>query len=305
MGGDPTVPPMSRPVLRVELDGEVVHTDTVVKGWLPRRGDLDDQVPNDAPAQVRDMLGTMKMPAIFEPALLVGVLPDGGIVHSDSSAYALKVTPPDARGIARILRRPLRPEPLTPSIERDYDNAPPPPGRDSAERRRVSGMLEFRQRGDGNRPQGTTNVEIEESYYHEIPVLRSLVTTWDGRIWVQRRGEGAGKRRADRCLDRPEGSTSAPIPPARPSCLMPSARTDWQHSSSLTNSTWPVWSYGGCQPRFGEPRAYRGVSTLRRTPEDLRGRLRNRRTGSLEAFQGLLVRRDGETVYQMNLAAGN
>ena len=192
MGGDPTVPPMSRPVLRVELDGEVVHTDTVVKGWLPRRGDLDDQVPNDAPAQVRDMLGTMKMPAIFEPALLVGVLPDGGIVHSDSSAYALKVTPPDARGIARILRRPLRPEPLTPSIERDYRQ------RTAAAReglgRATTGlrMLEFRQRGDGNRPQGTTNVEIEESYYHEIPVLRSLVTTWDGRIWVQRRGEEPG-----------------------------------------------------------------------------------------------------------------
>ncbi len=28
-------------------------------------------------------------------------------------------------------------------------------------------------------------------------------------------------------------------------------------------------------------------------------------TGFAEAFQGLLVRRDGETVYQMNLAAGN
>ena len=49
MGGDPTVPPMSRPVLRIGLDGEAVDTDTVVKGWLPRQGDLDDQVPNDAP----------------------------------------------------------------------------------------------------------------------------------------------------------------------------------------------------------------------------------------------------------------
>ena len=189
MGGDPTVPPMLRPVLRVELDGEAVHTDTVVKGWLPRRGDLDDQGSNDAPPQVRELLGTMTMPAVFEPGLLVGVLPDGGIVHSDSSAYALKVTPPDARGIARILRRPLRPEPVTAAIERDYRQ------RTAAARERLGEattglrMLEFRQRGDGNRPQSTTNVEIEEWYYHEIPVIRGLDTTWDGRIWVQRRGD--------------------------------------------------------------------------------------------------------------------
>ena len=26
-------------------------------------------------------------------------------------------------------------------------------------------------------------------FYHEIPVLRSLSTTWDGRIWVMRRGD--------------------------------------------------------------------------------------------------------------------
>ena len=128
------------------------------------------------------------MPAVFEPGLLVGVLPDGGIVHSDSSAYALKVTPPDAWGIARILQRPLRPQPVTPAIKREYQQ------RTAAARERLGEattglrMLEFRQRGDGNRPQSTTNVEIEESYYHEIPVIRNLATTWDGRIWVQRRG---------------------------------------------------------------------------------------------------------------------
>ena len=114
------------------------------------------------PPEVRDILGTMTMPAVFEPGLLVGVLPDGGIVHSDSSAYALKVTLPDVRAIARILRRPLRPEPVTPAIKREYRQ------RTAAVRERLCRatgltMLEMRQRGDGNRPQGTTNVEIEES----------------------------------------------------------------------------------------------------------------------------------------------
>ncbi|MDE0520350.1 MAG: hypothetical protein OXH79_00135, partial [Boseongicola sp.] len=31
--------------------------------------------------------------------------------------------------------------------------------------------------------------QIEERYFPEVPVLRSLATSWNGRIWVQRRGE--------------------------------------------------------------------------------------------------------------------
>ncbi|WP_420615775.1 hypothetical protein [Candidatus Palauibacter sp.] len=30
---------------------------------------------------------------------------------------------------------------------------------------------------------------IEMPFYHEIPVLHDLSTTWEGRVWVQRRGE--------------------------------------------------------------------------------------------------------------------
>ena len=32
----------------------------------------------------------------------------------------------------------------------------------------------------------------EPRFYPEIPVLRSLSTTWEGRIWVQRRGDEPG-----------------------------------------------------------------------------------------------------------------
>ena len=38
-GGAPAVPPTSRPVTRVGLEGEVVETDTVADGWLPPRGE--------------------------------------------------------------------------------------------------------------------------------------------------------------------------------------------------------------------------------------------------------------------------
>ena len=30
---------------------------------------------------------------------------------------------------------------------------------------------------------------MDPPFYHEIPVLRSLSTTWEGRIWVMRQGD--------------------------------------------------------------------------------------------------------------------
>lgn len=181
-------PPTSRPVLRVELDGEVVRADTVVEGWLPPRTDLDDLATTPGPAEIRTMMRGMAMPMVFEPQLLVGVLPDGGIVHSDSSSYALKVTPAGARDVARIIRRPIEPEPLTPAIRSAHEE------RVAAGRRALGGtggprILQFVGRAEGSDPPPIASFELEESYYHEIPVLRSLATTWEGRIWVRRRGE--------------------------------------------------------------------------------------------------------------------
>jgi len=153
----PADPPAFRPVLYLDLAGEEVRTDTVVEGWLPRSSDQDIDLPRNARVSenaaraLGAAMSGLSPPPVFEPRLLAGALPDGSIVHSDSSAYALKITPPDARKVTRVIRRPLRPEPVTPAIRREYS---------------------------GNR-----------RFYPEIPVLRSLSTTWDGRIWVTRRGE--------------------------------------------------------------------------------------------------------------------
>ncbi len=181
-------PPTSRPVLRVGLEGEVVRADTVAEGWLPPRSDLEDLATTLVPAELRDALRSMAMPTVFEPRLLVGILPDGGIVHSDSSAYALKVTPPGARGVARIIRRPFEPEPVTPEVQREHEE------RTAAARRALGGtggpkILQMVGAREGNSPRPQATFELEESYYHEISVLRGLAATWDGRIWVQRRGE--------------------------------------------------------------------------------------------------------------------
>ena len=181
-------PPTSRPVLRVGLDGEAVRTDTVAEGWLPPRTDLEDLAAGPTPTQLRAALRGVAMPTVFEPRLLVGVLSDGGIVHSDSSAYALKVTPPGARDVARIIRRPFEPEPVTESVREAHEE------RMAAARRELGGtggskMLMVVGAAEGNNPRPEATFELEDRYYHEVPVLRGLATTWEGRIWVQRRGE--------------------------------------------------------------------------------------------------------------------
>ena len=180
-------PPTSRPVLRVGLDGDAARTDTVAEGWLPPRTALEGLATGAVPAQLRDALRGMAMPTVFEPGLLVAVLHDGGIVHSDSSAYALKVTPPDARDVTRIIRRPFDPEPVTEAVREAHEE------RTAAARRALGGtgsrrlMLVGAAQGNNPRPEAT--FDLEDRYYHEVPVLRDLATTWEGRIWVRRGGE--------------------------------------------------------------------------------------------------------------------
>ena len=185
-GGAPD-PPTSRPVLRVGLDGEAALAETVAEGWLPPRTDLEDLATGPTPAQLRDALRGMAMPTVFEPRLLVGILSDGGIVHSDSSAYALKVTPPGARDVARIIRRPFDPEPVTEAVREAHEE------RTAAARRALGGTgsrrLMLVGAAEGNNPRPEAMFDLEDRYYHEIPVLRDLATTWEGRIWVQRGGE--------------------------------------------------------------------------------------------------------------------
>ena len=180
-------PPTSRPILRVGLDGEAARTDTVAQGWLPPQTDLQDLATTATPPELRAALRGMAMPTVFEPRLLAGILADGGIVHSDSSAYALKVTPPGARDVARIIRRPFDPEPVTEAVREAHKER-------TASARSAFGGTGSRRlmlvgAAEGNNPRPEAMFDLEDRYYHEIPVLRDLATTWEGRIWVQRGGE--------------------------------------------------------------------------------------------------------------------
>ena len=86
----------TRPVERVVLAGAVATKDTVAEGWLPEDAHLWQVGP----------------PVAFGPLMLMGVLPDGSVAFSDSTAYSIKIARPGA-DVWRIMRRPLRPIPVT------------------------------------------------------------------------------------------------------------------------------------------------------------------------------------------------
>ena len=194
-------PPTIRPITRMGLGGEAVQADTVVRGWLPPRGAGQELFSSSSrislegqSVDLSQMFSGVSRPSTLEPRLLLGVLPDGGIAYSDSSAYELKVTSPGTGDVRRTIKRPFQPDPVTPRIEEEY-------------RERRDALREERQRspstGGGaivlrstSSSGATSSVPAQMSlslaeapFYHEIPVLQSLFTTWEGRIWVMRQGD--------------------------------------------------------------------------------------------------------------------
>ena len=132
--------------------------DTVAEGWLPEDGEsLYTGLP-----QVK----------VFGSRMLVGVLPDGSVAFSDSTAYTIKIARPGA-GVWRILRRPLQPIPVTGRMI-------------SAEKDRL------RERIAGSSPtlRQYENERIDNMPFSDnVAILRDLRTGWNGEIWVQRHGE--------------------------------------------------------------------------------------------------------------------
>ena len=146
--------PSFRYVLSYDLSGDQVGIDSVAAGWRP---------PGD--------------PEAFRPRLAAAVLPSKAVVYTDSSSYAIKFAVPGGR-VTRILTRPFQPSSVTDrmkaaEIERRLEGL----GDGGGDPRRQA-MIEFR-RGQ---------IEAME-LFHEIPVVLSLKTSWEGTIWVLHRGD--------------------------------------------------------------------------------------------------------------------
>ena len=127
------------------------------------------------------------MPPISSPGWKAGALSNGGVAYTDSSAYAIKVTSPDGE-LERVLARPFGPRPTTDRIiqrhqeslrkEREAGGARPLPRVGGAQGAALRSIVETSADRGGS-----------TAYYHLIPAVRTLRTTWDGNIWVRRYGE--------------------------------------------------------------------------------------------------------------------
>ena len=189
--------PTSRPIMRLELDDALLDADTVLHAWLPPLGEPGEGLPKSIEVEggvvdLTSAYGNSALPRALSPRLLVGILPDGGIVYSDSSAYALKVTSSGSSEPVRVITRPFRPRPVTPAIREEFkEGAEAGVMRAGAEGSAVGTALRITNFAD----LGPVSGMPELTFYPEVPVLRDLSVTWEGRIWVGRTGErleGAG-----------------------------------------------------------------------------------------------------------------
>ena len=199
MPEDERDPPGRRRILHARLDGDEVVYETIFQAWsLPPVGELTLRVGG----REIPMGGVTPPPRTFGPALIVGTLPEGGLAFTDSSAYAIKILDADGT-LVRILTRPIHPVPVTDRIV-------------EAEFKRwvEEALAGFEARGQRNRmiQNATTGETMVGSLAlddrmregvrlstlaqleavpvaDEVPVVLHLRTTWDGQIWVQRRGE--------------------------------------------------------------------------------------------------------------------
>lgn len=158
----------SRPVERITITGEEATKDTVAEGWLPP--------------------GNILAGKVFGPEMLAGVLPDGSVAFSDSTAYAIKIARPGA-GVWRILKRPFHPIPVTDRVI-------------EAETERLVRRWEARgvpatvingvRVNTGSPREEAMDFFNQFGFFDEVSIVRGLRTGWDGEIWVRRHGEEPG-----------------------------------------------------------------------------------------------------------------
>ena len=158
---------------RIDLTGEAAIAETLARA---RR------IPPDDPDRDRPH---------FAPPVYWDLLPDRTIAYVDSSAYEIHLIGADGQP-GGMLTRPIPPETVTARIRsavREHMLEELEEEGLGALNERPEFMSEdmWRQMTEQMTAQQRDRIENQE-YFPEIPVVRGLRATWDGSLWVQRRG---------------------------------------------------------------------------------------------------------------------
>lgn len=197
-----------RGIERINVRAEIVTAEAVLQAWSPRTTPPEPYPLGESDAE--DVLRVFLDDMILEPKFYWDVLPDGTLAYSDSSAYVVRFVAADGAPVGE-LRRPFVPEAVTGRMQAD---------------------LMERELDQFRRPTPPMLREImeERGFYPEVPIIRWLQATWEGGLWVRRRGEEPWGRLTS---SAPTATTLAPTPRARRG-FPPSARTDWSRSGRWT-----------------------------------------------------------------------
>ena len=201
---------------RVDLGGDVVTAEPILQGWRPPSEDDGAEMSADDFQDVSSMVTSMAEMMVgeerfFEPGLIWDVLPDGTLAYSDSSAYSIKLTGEDG-AVMTVLRRELHPEAVTRRIrsatveeslrelEEEVANASGPEAEMMAA---MPGMMD-----------ALRNALEKRDFFEEVPVVRGLKATWDGALWIQRRGEEPWDDSGPIDVFDADGEYAGTLPPA-------------------------------------------------------------------------------------------
>ncbi len=191
LGEDMEVPDAEvdeRGLERLGLDGDVVSATPILQGWRVPRGEASELGVDDL-ADLADLVARH-----LEPGFHWDPLPGGGIAYSDSSTYAVKIAGPEGE-VIDVLRRPLSPEAVTERIREgtiDYRLRKTKEEFEKLSRNpELAGLLEGAASITPDMMETMREQVEKQGFYHEVPVVRGVRATWDGTLWIQRRGEEA------------------------------------------------------------------------------------------------------------------
>ncbi|MDE2781959.1 MAG: 6-bladed beta-propeller [Gemmatimonadota bacterium] len=204
------------------LDGSGV--EVLYRAWdLPPGETVEEFTATNAAGQKEFTLGFPRRRA-FQPALHLGVLPDGRVAVVDSVGYRVKLIGQDGR-VTGVIERNVAPVPVTEAIE-------------EAERARQIEVLTdpanstIRLFGGSETLSGEAAEQLREQilsmienmlFPEEIPVVAGMAVDGEGRLWIARTApDGIGDGPID--IMTPEGhyvGTLSPGPPRIPDAFGP------------------------------------------------------------------------------------
>ena len=145
---------------------------------------LEEPEARREPIAEHRLMGSFHENLMFAPELLVAPLPGGGAAFVDSVTYAVNVAGPTG-GVARVLTRAIAPREVTEGLRDAWREAA-----SEALRTELAGELAG---VAGPMPEPMKRV-LDEFVNRwklagEVPVVRSLKSDREGRLWVERAGE--------------------------------------------------------------------------------------------------------------------